>query len=120
MKLDGMTDHLASACRFCGRGARRGRPGVTGPIGPICADCVQAGLRLLRDGTNQLSKGGTVLIPLYTVTASVCEYCGRRERRTFLGRRRTLARMSCEELGAVICLDCLDQAGDLINQAVRS
>lgn len=92
---------------------------MPGPAGPICTDCVQAGLRLVHDGVLRTSEGGSVLAPVRSLAAYVCEYCGRREHRTFLGFRRPLARMSCEQFGAVICVDCLDRAGDLLNSAYR-
>lgn len=105
-------------CRFCGRGPRPGLPRVPGRDGPICLDCVQAGLWLVHDGEARASAGGPALIRLPASDDAACQDCGRRERRTFLGRHRPLARMHSDS-GAVICADCLDEAGTAINLAAR-
>src|SRR6187399_2399451 len=102
-----------SPCRFCGRLPGPGQHRAPGPRGPICADCLETGLFLVRDGQERVSRGGTVLA-LAPVTVA-CEFCGRIERRTFFGRRRPLARMTCAERGSVICADCLNRGGDLLN-----
>jgi len=106
-------------CRFCGRRPGSGQRRMPGPVGPICVDCVQLGLWLVSDGQERSSEGGTALVRISALTASVCEYCGRRERRTFLGFRRPLTRMRCVQSDAVICVDCLDNAGELINRSYR-
>lgn len=107
------------ACRFCGRLPVRGQVRAPGPVGPICADCLSAGLKLTRDHGAQTSSGGTDLVEIHAITANVCEYCGRRERRTFLGGHRPLSRMHCAQFDATICVDCLNQGGDLLNRAAR-
>jgi hypothetical protein len=103
-------------CRFCG--TVRG-PRVPGKAGPICVDCVRAGLRVARDGADRETPGGDVLAAVTSPLAAVCEFCGRRERRTFLGLRRPLLRVTCAQRDAVICVDCLDHAGDVLNLALR-
>ncbi len=92
---------------------------MPGPDGPICASCIAAGLKLVHDGQARPSRGETVLVRVTSRDDEACEFCERRERYTFLGFRRSLARMKCPELGAVICADCLDHGGDLINKAYR-
>lgn len=104
-------------CRFCGRDAGRRR--APGPKGPICQDCVEAGLAIIADGEARGSAGGTTLLRLLPDAEDTCDHCDRRERLTFLGFRRPLARMSCAELESVICADCLDKAGDVINKSYR-
>ncbi|SDW39303.1 ClpX C4-type zinc finger [Amycolatopsis xylanica] len=106
-------------CRFCGREESAGQHRAPGPKGPICPSCVEAGLALVRDGEARSSAGGTTLLRLTPDAEAACDQCGRWERLTFLGFRRPLVRMSCEELGSVICAACLDAAGDLINKASR-
>jgi hypothetical protein len=112
-------DARAAVCRFCGQPPRPGQYRAPGPQGPICTDCLEAGLMLVRDGQTRLSRGGTGLAYVRSATADACEFCGRRERRTFLGFRRSLPRMSCAQVGGIICADCLNHGGELINQAVR-
>jgi hypothetical protein len=109
----------ATLCRFCGRPPLPGQYRAPGPHGPICTDCLEAGLLLVHDGQARRSRGGTGLALLRSTTAEACEFCGRRERRSFFGFRRPLARMSCAQEGAVICADCLNRGGELINQALR-
>ena len=92
---------------------------MPGPEGPICTDCLETGLQLARDGHARPSQGGTNLLRVNSTSDSACEFCGRRERTTFLGFHRPLARMSCPEIGSVICVDCLDHGGDVINKALR-
>ncbi|GLY37294.1 hypothetical protein Amsp01_033180 [Amycolatopsis sp. NBRC 101858] len=103
-------------CRFCG--TVHG-PRVPGKAGPICVDCVRAGLRVVRDGADRETGSGDVLAAVTSPLAAVCEFCGRRERRTFLGLRRPLLRVDCAARDAVICADCLDHAGDVLNLALR-
>jgi hypothetical protein len=112
-------DARSALCRFCDRPPRPGQYRAPGPHGPICTDCLEAGLLLVHDGQARLSRGGTGLACLRSANAAACEFCGRSERRTFLGFRRSLPRMTCAQVGAVICADCLNRGGELINQAVR-
>jgi hypothetical protein len=106
-----------SPCRFCGRLPEPGQHRAPGPRGPICADCLEDGLLLVRDGRERISHGGTALA--LAPAARACEFCDRTERRTFLGRRRPLMRMGCAERGSVICADCLERGGDLLNRISR-
>jgi hypothetical protein len=96
-----------------------GQHRVPGPSGPICTDCLEAGLMLVRDGRERRSLGGTGLARLTSAADDACEFCGRRERRTFLGRHRSLPRMRNMQAGAVICGDCLNRGGELINHVLR-
>lgn len=73
----------------------------------------------MRDGRERRSLGGTGLARLTAVSDDACEFCGRRERRSFLGFHRRLARMSCPQAQAVICADCLNRGGELINKFLR-
>lgn len=111
--------HNQSPCRFCDRAPEPGQHRAPGPRGPICIDCLEAGLRLVRDGHERVSRGGTALALMISPAQAACEFCGRGERRTFFGFRRPLARMSCAEHGAVICADCLNRGGDLLNRVSR-
>jgi hypothetical protein len=77
------------------------------------------GLRLVRDGEARPSPGATSLLCVRSTGEAACEFCGRDERMTFFGRHRPLSRMRCVELGSVICADCLDHGGELINTALR-
>ncbi|WP_328454658.1 MULTISPECIES: hypothetical protein [unclassified Amycolatopsis] len=106
-------------CRFCGRPPRPRDHRVPGPSGPICVDCVQAGLWVIRDGGERPNEAGETLEAVSSPQAPVCEFCSRRERRTFLGFRRPLVRVRCAPRDAVICGDCLDHAGDALNLALR-
>jgi hypothetical protein len=108
-----------ACCRFCGRPPNHGRPRLPGRHGPICLDCLQAGLYVVADGEARASGNGTDLVALRTTVEAVCDFCGRGERESFLGFRRALARMQCRQLGSVICADCLDRGGDLLNEALR-
>ncbi|MEV6878512.1 hypothetical protein [Amycolatopsis sp. NPDC051128] len=110
------TNGAGGACRFCGG---RRDPRVPGRNGPICVECVRAGLRVVRDGADRETGTGDVLAAVTSPLAAVCGFCGRRERRTFLGLRRPLLRVSCAARDAVICADCLDHAGDALNVALR-
>lgn len=92
---------------------------MRGPLGPICADCISVGLHLVRDGQQRQDPAGASLVRLRSAEQPPCEFCGRRDRRTFLGFQRSLARMNHVEVGSVICVDCLNKAGDLINQTAR-
>jgi hypothetical protein len=108
-----------SPCRFCDRLPEPGQHRAPGPRGPICADCLEEGLMLVRDGQERISRGGTGLALAASATGQACEFCGRSERRTFFGFRRPLARMSCRQRGSVICADCLNRGGDLLNRVSR-
>ncbi|TNC20091.1 hypothetical protein FG385_31675 [Amycolatopsis alkalitolerans] len=114
-----ISDRRAAPCRFCGRSPAPGEHRLPGPAGPVCADCVEAGLALVRDGRARPSLGGTPLLAAERGSDLACEFCGRRERRTFFGFRRPLARMIGGPGNAVICADCLDRAGDVLNRALR-
>ncbi|MFD4190388.1 hypothetical protein [Amycolatopsis thermoflava] len=105
-------------CRFCDTPPAAGERRVPGPAGPICARCVETGLGLVRDGQPRTSRGGTDLERLRS-GGEPCEFCDRTDRRTFLGFTRSLPRMRCAQTGAVICDDCLDRSGNLLNQALR-
>ena len=113
-----MTNSL-SRCRFCDRLPERGLHRAPGPRGPICADCLETGLVLVRDARERVSRGGTGLSLLVSAEAKACEFCCRSERRTFFGFRRPLSRMTCAEQGSVICADCLNRGGDLLNRVSR-
>ncbi|HJQ48033.1 MAG TPA: hypothetical protein VJ870_17195 [Amycolatopsis sp.] len=108
-----------AVCRFCGRPPRPGQHRAPGPQGPICTDCLEAGLVLVRDGRERRSLGGTGLARVTSITDDACEFCGRRDRRNFLGFHRPLARMSCAQAHATICADCLNRGGELINKYLR-
>lgn len=112
-------DARLARCRFCGRRPAPGEFRAPGPHGPICPDCLEAGLLLVRDRQPRRSLGGSALRFSSDPAGQACEFCGRRERRTFLGLHRPLRRMNTSEGDAVICADCLDRGGELINQAVR-
>ncbi|HKS49185.1 MAG TPA: hypothetical protein VJT49_29565 [Amycolatopsis sp.] len=106
-------------CRFCDRLPAPGQRRAPGPRGPICADCLETGLLLVNDRRERVSPGGTGLALVISPAAQACEFCGRSERRTFFGFRRPLARMSCTQQGSVICADCLNRGGDLLNWVSR-
>lgn len=106
-------------CRFCDVPPAAGERRVPGPAGPICARCVEAGLGLVRDGHARVSRGGTDLERMRSAEDAPCEFCDRIDRRTFLGFHRALPRMHCPQTDAVICDDCLDRSGNLLNQALR-
>ena len=74
---------------------------------------------LVRDGRERRSLGGTGLARVTSITDDACEFCGRRDRRNFLGFHRPLARMSCAQAHATICADCLNRGGELINKYLR-
>ncbi|GHE82237.1 hypothetical protein GCM10017786_11280 [Amycolatopsis deserti] len=105
-------------CRFCDTPPAAGEARVPGPAGPICARCVETGLGLVRDGRPRTSRGGTELDRIRAGGAP-CEFCDRTDRRSFFGFTRGLRRMRCAQTGAVICDDCLDHSGNLLNQALR-
>jgi hypothetical protein len=105
-------------CRFCDRPPADGQHRLPGRRGPICIECVQAGLYVASDGETRASGGGTELVVVRTMGA-VCDFCGRREREPFLVFRRKLVRVQCRQLGSVICADCLDRGGDLLNEVLR-
>lgn len=116
---NGGAHRRSQPCRFCGRGASATDHRIPGPYGPVCAGCLETGLQLVRDGQPRPGPVGAELVRVRSVDDAACEFCGRRQRHSFLGFRRPLARMSCPQVGAVICVDCLDHGGDLINQALR-
>ncbi|WP_199432900.1 hypothetical protein [Qaidamihabitans albus] len=116
---NGAASRHTARCRFCGRPPAPGQHRLPGPLGPICMECVQAGLYLVGDGEERVSHGGTDLVRVQSSAETVCEFCGRGQRHSFLGVRRSLRRMRCRQLGSVICVDCLDRGGDLLNRALR-
>lgn len=107
------------SCRFCGspRAPRQHR--APGPQGPICTDCLEIGLRLVHDGRPYPDATAPLFVRIRSAQEPSCEFCGRAQRRSFLGLHRPLARMSCPRTGSVVCEDCLDQAGDLLNHTLR-
>ncbi|HVV07683.1 hypothetical protein [Amycolatopsis sp.] len=113
------TNGQGAACRFCGRAPTPGEYRAPGPLGPICPSCLEAGLALVRDGRERRSRGGTVLVRVITPEDDACEFCERSVRRGFFGRHRPLPRMSCTQAHAVICRDCLDRGGELLNHVLR-
>ena len=103
-------------CRFCGR-----RPGpqqhrVSGPQGPICASCIETGLRLTANRKPDVDDASMSRLPIRDDT--VCEFCERSVRLSFLGFRRPLRRAGSTTSSAVICTGCLDWAGNLLNRAL--
>ncbi|KAA9166364.1 hypothetical protein FPZ12_002030 [Amycolatopsis acidicola] len=108
-----------AACRFCGRKSGPGEHRAPGPLGPICPSCLEAGLALVRDGRERRSRGGTSLVRVVSAGSDACEFCDRSVRRSFFGRHRPLPRMSCTQGHAVICRDCLDRGGELLNHVLR-
>jgi hypothetical protein len=80
---------------------------------------LEAGLQLVHDGLARVSHGGTSLALAVSPVEQACEFCDRSERRTFFGFRRTLPRMSYPRRGSVICVDCLNRGGDLLNRVGR-
>jgi hypothetical protein len=107
------------SCLFCRRVPGPGQHRMPGRRGPICVECVQAGLYVVADGMARASSGGTDLVPLRAEAELACDFCGRGERPAFLGFRRALVRMRCTQSGSVICVDCLDRGGDLFNEVLR-
>lgn len=105
-------------CRFCGRSGSRQRPLVSGPLGPICAGCVETGLALVRAGGEHPGNGAGRLVRLRGADEVPCEFCERAMRLSFFGFRRPLSRMACMTTGAVVCADCLEQKGKLINNTI--
>lgn len=105
-------------CAFCGRARRQAGYLVLSEHGNICADCIELGLQVARDGQARESAGDTELTRLRSADDPACDLCGRSMRLSFLGFRRTLARMTCARFGSVMCLDCLDSRGDLVNSSV--
>ncbi|NIH83515.1 hypothetical protein [Amycolatopsis granulosa] len=79
---------------------------------------MEAGLGLVRDGHPRVSRGGTELERVRG-GGQPCEFCDRSDRRGFFGFTRSLRRMSCRQTGAVICDDCLDRGGNLLNEVLR-
>lgn len=107
------------ACRFCGRAPGRGQHRVPGPVGAICSDCVEAGLYLTMRGRTRPGDRDITVTRLARDDHERCEFCQRASRRNLLGLRRELCRVVCPETGAVICADCLDIGGDLLNRAIH-
>lgn len=105
-------------CRYCGREPESGQHRVPGPSGPICARCTEDGLALATAGRHA-PELDTRLALVSAKDDAPCEFCERGIRRTFLGFARPLVRVRGNADGAVICADCLDRAGDLLNKAIR-
>lgn len=116
MTSDGQAGHVP--CRFCGRMPKPGQHRVSGPHGPICSDCIEIGLSVTGTRKPHDVDGGH-LRRLGSKDSDVCEFCDRGVRLSFLGFRRPLSKARAAESGAVICADCLDWAGTLINRAIR-
>lgn len=109
-----------AACRFCGRHAARGEYRAPGPQGPICTDCLHAGVLVCDDGRER-SLGDVRLAQLVATDATACEFCGRSERRrAFLRRRRPLPRVGRAGGDAVICVDCLNLGGRLLDHVLHA
>lgn len=106
-------------CRFCGQARSRAKHRVPGPAGPICADCIEAGLHVVAHGEPGPGHEESSLVLRGSGTDTACEFCERSHRYTFLGRRKGLTRVVFPVNGAVICHDCLDRSGDLLNRAIR-
>ena len=115
MTSNGQPGH--APCHFCGQAPKPGQHRVSGPQGPICADCIESGLWLAASRKHEVD--GEQLVRLDTADDGECEFCERQARLSFLGFRRKLTRVRAPGSGAVVCADCLDWAGDLINRAVR-
>lgn len=105
-------------CRFCSRPPVRGEYRAPGPRGPICPDCLHAGVLVCDDGRER-ELGDVRLAQLPEADTTACEFCGRSERRAFLRRRRALPRMRSAGGDAVICADCLDLGGRLLDHVIR-
>jgi len=104
-------------CRFCDTPPTAGERRAPGPEGPICVRCVEAGLGVVHDGRARTSRGAE--LERLTTPEPPCEFCDRTGRRSFLGFHRALPRMRSAHTGAVICDDCLDRSGTLLNEALR-
>lgn len=105
-------------CRFCARPPRREEHRVTGPSGAICADCIEVGLYLaLRGRARPPRELG--LERLAHRDPRSCEFCGRRTQWRWLGSHHALAKVACPDTGAVICADCLNRNGELLNRAIH-
>ena len=107
------------ACRFCGQAPTRCQHRVPGPRGPICAECVEAGLYLTMRGRTRPSDRAITVDRLARGDHERCEFCRRWCRGSFLGIHRKLCRVICPNTGAVICADCLDTGGELLNRAIH-
>lgn len=112
----GSPNPAGTACRFCGRAPAPGQHRVSGPRGPICASCIETGLRLTVARKPDLDDESMSRVDPHDDT--VCEFCDRNVRLSFLGFRRTLYRAASTTSDAVICAGCLDWAGNLLNRAI--
>jgi hypothetical protein len=112
-----VSERAETGCAFCGRSRRQVSYLVVADEVGICASCIEVGLLVARDQKPRQSEGGTEFTGLRSATDPPCDLCGRSVRLSFLGFRRTLRRMVCTETGSVMCLDCLDHRGDLVNEA---
>lgn len=112
-----MSEQPGDGCAFCGRSRRQVSYLVVADEASICASCIEVGLLVARDGKPRRSESGTEFTGLRSATDPPCDLCGRSVRLSFFGFRRTLRRMTCTETGSVMCLDCLDHRGDLVNKS---
>ncbi|MDV6012187.1 hypothetical protein [Haloechinothrix sp. LS1_15] len=109
-----------TVCRYCARTRSTQQHRAPMPAGPICADCIEAGLFVASHGTPGLPEENSPPARLERHDTTDCESCGRHARETFLGfRQRKLVRVVFPRNGAVLCVECLDSSGDLINRAIR-
>lgn len=104
-------------CPFCDRPKNRGQRRVPGVAGTLCVNCIQVGLRIVT-GSAQAEDHG--LIRLAAATDPACQFCRREQRRTFIGLHRRLERICRSRRGVVVCADCLDEAGNVVNDAVAA
>lgn len=107
-------------CAFCGRSRSGVGYLVVAEQVNICASCIELGLQVVRDGQARITEGGTELTVLPPGEGPECDLCGRTVRLSFLGFRRKLSRMTCEKRGSVMCFECLDRRGDLVNSAASN
>lgn len=91
---------------------------MTGPEGAICADCIEVGLYLALRGRSRPPRE-FALERLARRDQQCCEFCGRREQWRWLGSHHALPKVVCRESGAVICADCLNRNGELLNRAIH-
>ncbi|MBA0128199.1 hypothetical protein H0B56_21860 [Haloechinothrix sp. YIM 98757] len=107
-------------CQLCARAESARQHRAPGPSGPICASCIEAGLHAVSSGADEGAADDALPVRLGRHDTTACESCERSSRDSFLGfRRRSLARVTFPRSGTVLCAECLDSSGDLINRAVR-
>jgi len=114
---DNATGRAAGApCRFCGRRPDPSQHRISGPHGPICVNCIETGLQLTLSRKPDVDTSS--LRRIDPRAAEPCEFCRRDVRLSFLGFRRPLQRVASTSSDGVICVGCLDWAGNLLNQAL--